>query len=123
MSVGTCLVREGVDRRTAPVKLRAGHAGSSRLAAAKKRCRACVCRAMGPREVQPDENSAEDETGDEAEPSLVPGVGAAASGILRRDAEAASAEAEPADLLDARGARRSQAVAEVAANPLPDSAP
>jgi hypothetical protein len=78
---------------------------------------------LRPREAQPDENSADDETGDEAEPSLVAGAGAAASGIVRRDAEAASAEAEPADLLDARGPRRSQAVAEVAANPLPDLAP
>ena len=78
---------------------------------------------LRPREVLPDDNSADGETGDEAEPSLAAGSGAAASGIVRRDTEAASAEAEPADLLDARGARRSQAVAEVAAGPLPDLAP
>ena len=78
---------------------------------------------LRPRAMQPDENSADDETGDEAEPALVAGSGAAASGIVHRAAEAASAEAEPADLLDACGARRSQAAAEVAADPLPDLAP
>ena len=78
---------------------------------------------LRPQEVQPAENSADDDTGDEAEPSLVAGSGAAASGIVRRDPEAASPEAEPADLLDARGAHRLQAVSEVAANPLTGSAP